>query len=166
MGVPLCSAGHTQGLSSQETPEEWQKCCSQPSCRLRGGTKGLSHGDLPLWASREEQGRKGSWSCHISAWHRHEPQSGPWSWSSSHSTQHCGQHCGHAAGGILGLWEAEKQERIAGSKEVFPKAAGSGSRLQDAQEFDCCPRCSQDSLTESSPKPLSLEIALVKYLLG
>lgn len=83
MGVPLCSAGHTQGLSSQETPEEWQKCCSQPSCRLRGGTKGLSHGDLPLWASREEQGRKGSWSCHISAWHRHEPQSRPWSWSSS-----------------------------------------------------------------------------------
>lgn len=36
LGVPLCSAGHTQGLNSQQTPEEWQKCCSQPSCGLTG----------------------------------------------------------------------------------------------------------------------------------
>lgn len=45
-----------------------------------------------------------------------EPQSWPCSWSSSHSTQHCRYHCGHAVGRILGLWEAQKQERIAGSK--------------------------------------------------
>lgn len=117
---------------SRRMAEELQPAQLQADRMLQGAKNGLSHVHLPLYTSREEQARKGSWNCHICAWHRHETQSWPWSWSSSHSTQHCRYHCGHAAGRVLGLWEAEKQEKIAGSSKKFSQnqlALGEHSRM-------------------------------------
>lgn len=117
--LPLFCWPHTRAQllrDPKRRAEVLQPAQLQAGGMLYGGKKGLPHVDLPLHASREERARKGSWSCHICTWHRHEPQSWPCSWSSSHSTQHCRYHCGHAVGRILGLWEAQKQERIADSK--------------------------------------------------
>lgn len=123
--------------ASKRTAEVLQPAQLQAD-RMLYGRKKVPHVDLPLYTSREEEARKGSWSCHICAWHRQEPQSWPWSWSSSHSTQHCRYHCGHAAGRILGLWEAERQERIAGSSKKFSqKQLALGA--QDAQEIRLLP---------------------------
>lgn len=123
---------HKNGRSAAASPAAGDRM-------LNGGKKGLSHVDLPLYSSREEQARKGSWSCHIYAWHRPEPQSWPWCWSSSHSIQHCRDHCGHAAGKYWDCGRQRSKKGLLVAVRSFPKTSWLWEQLKDAQEIDCCP---------------------------
>lgn len=66
-------------------------------------------------------------------------------------------------------WDCGRQRSKKGllvAARSFPKTSWLWELTKDAQEIDCYPCCSQESLTQSPLNTLSLELTLVKYLLG